>query len=127
MTSLRELDIYTSYSLHWLPYEVLRCTNLNVSRMSTRAIYGNRKTRLPFPRLSRPIEALLPTTCSVCDQPFGERTPQLFWTTQRVGTDDVPLLAHSCSSVCVDLIPSAPSGFFERPHKGGGGIGMPLA
>jgi hypothetical protein len=127
MTSLRELDIYTSYSLHWLPYEVSRCANLSVSRMSTRALYGNKKTRLPFPRLSRPIESLLPSSCSVCDQPFGERTPQLFWTTQRVGTDDVPLLVHSCSSACVDLIPSAPSGFFERPHKGGGGIGMPVA
>ena len=69
MTLLRELDIYTSYSLHWLPYEVTRCANLSASRMSTRALYGNRKTRLPFPRLSRPIERLLPATCSVCDQP----------------------------------------------------------
>ena len=127
MTSLRELDIYTSYSLHWLPYEVTRCANLRASRMSTRALYGNRKTRLPFPRLSSLIEGLLPATCSVCDQPFGERTPQPFWTTQRVGTDYVPLLVHSCSSVCVDSIPSAPSGFFERPHKGGGGVGMPVA
>jgi hypothetical protein len=125
MTSLRELDIYTSYSLHWLPYEVTRCANLSASRMSTRALYGNRKTRLPFPRLSRPIEVLLPATCSVCDQPFGE-DPQPFWTTQRVGTDYVPLLIHSCSSACIDSIPSAPSGFFERPHKGGGGVGMPI-
>src|SRR5215831_8350394 len=102
MTSLRELDIYTSYSLHWLPYEVSRCANLSASRMSTRALYGNGKTRLPFPRLSRPIERLLPATCSVCDQPFGERTPQPFWTTQRVGTDCVPLLIHGCSSACID-------------------------
>jgi len=127
MTLLRELDIYTSYSLHWLPYEVTRCVNLSASRMSTRALYGNRKTRLPFPRLSRPIEGLLPATCSVCDQSFGERTPQPFWTTQRVGTDCVPLLIHSCSSACIDSVPSAPSGFFERPHKGGGGVGMPIA
>src|SRR6266478_9553139 len=117
MTSLRELDIYTSYSLHWLPYEVTRCANLSASRMSTRALYGNRKTRLPFPRLSCQIEGLLPATCSVCDQPFGERTPQPFWTTQRVGTDYVPLLIHSCSSACIDSIPSAPSGFFERPTR----------
>ena len=127
MSSLRELDIYTSYSLHWLPYEVTRCVNLSASRMSTRALYGNRKTRLPFPRLSRPIEGLLPATCSVCDQSFGERTPQPFWTTQRVGTDYVPLLIHCCSSACIDSVPSAPSGFFERPHKGGGGVGMPIA
>ena len=120
MTSLRELDIYTSYSLHWLPYEVTRCANLTAS---TRALYGNRKTRLPFPRLSDPIEGLLPATCSVCDQPFGERTAQPFWTTQRIGTDYVPLLAHTCSSACVDAIPSAPPGFHGRPHKGGGDVG----
>ena len=125
MTSLQELDIYTSYSLHWLPYEITRCASLNTSRMSTRALYGNRNTRLPFPRLASPIEILLPATCSVCDQPFGERTPQPFWTTQRVGTDYAPLLVHSCSSACIDSVPSAPSAFFERPHKGGGGIGMP--
>lgn len=127
MSSLRNLDIYTSYSLHWLPYEVTRCTNLIVSRMSTRALYGNRKTRLPFPRLSQPIDSLLPATCSVCDQPFGERTPQPFWTTQRVGTDFVPLLIHSCSESCTDSVPSGPPGFFARPHKGGGGVGMPTA
>jgi hypothetical protein len=126
MTSLRALDIYTSYSLHWLPYEVTRWANLSASRMSTRALYGNRNTRLPFPRLSRPIEELLPTTCSVCDQPFGERIPQPFWTTQRVGTDYVPLLIHSCSSSCINSVPSASSGFFERPHKGGGGVEMPI-
>jgi hypothetical protein len=78
MTSLRELDVYTSYSLHWLPYEVTRCASLGASRMSTRALYGNRKTGLPFPRLSHPIESLLPATCSVCDQSFGERTLSLF-------------------------------------------------
>jgi hypothetical protein len=127
MSSLRELDVYTSYSLHWFPYEVMRCANLSASRMSTRALYGNRNTRLPFPRLSRPIDVLLPATCSVCDQPFGERSPQPFWTTQWVGTDYVPLLIHSCSSACIDSVPSAPPGFFERPHKGGGGVGMPIA
>lgn len=127
MTSLRELDVYTSYSLHWLPYEITRCASLRASRMSTRALYGNRKTRLPFPHLSGPIEVLLPATCSVCDQPFGESIPQPFWTTQQVGTDYVPLLIHSCSSSCIEAVPSAPSGFFERPHKGGGGVGMPIA
>jgi hypothetical protein len=127
MTSLRDLDIYTSYSLHWLPYEITRCPNLGASRISTRALYGNTKARLQFPHLSRPIEGLLPATCSVCDQPFGERAPQLLWTTQRVGTDYVPLLIHSCSRACINLVPSAPSGFFERPHKGGGGVGMPIA
>ncbi|MGJ4890558.1 hypothetical protein ACQR1Y_20350 [Bradyrhizobium sp. HKCCYLRH3099] len=126
MTSLRNLDVYTSYSLHWLPYEVTRCSQLVDSRMSTRALYGNRRTRLPFPPLSRPIESLLPSTCSVCDRPFGESAPQLFWTTQRVGTDVVPLLIHGCSKTCIDSVPSAPPGFFEPPHRGGGGVGMPV-
>jgi len=124
MSSLSSLDIYTSYSLHWLPYEITRCTDLQKSRMSTRALYGNKKTRLPFPRLSSPIESLLPKTCSVCDRPFDSQTPRLLWTTQRIGTDNVPLLIHACSSECIDSVPSAPSGYFERPHRGGGGVGM---
>lgn len=124
-SKLEDLDIYTSYSLHWLPYEVTRCTNLRRSRMSTRTLYGNKKTRLPFPRLSGPVETLLPSTCSVCDRSFGDRAPKLFWTTQGVGTDYVPLLIHSCSVACTESVPTAPTGFFERPHKGGGGVGMP--
>jgi hypothetical protein len=126
ITALEDLDAYTSYSLHWLPYEVLRCKSLRDSRMSTRALYGNRKTLLPFPRLAQPIEAVLPSTCSVCDRVF-DRSPHLFWTTQRVGTDYVPLLLHSCSKDCTLSVPNAPNGFFERPHKGGGGVGMPMA
>jgi len=125
LKSLRNLDIYTSYFLHWLPYEVMRCKNLGDSRMSTRALYGNAKTRLPFPRLSIPLATLAPSTCSVCDRGFGERTPHVWWTTQRVGTDIVPLLVHSCSNECTASIPNSPPGFFERPHKGGGGVGMP--
>lgn len=126
MSSLRNLDIYTSYSLHWLPYEVTRCVNLRDSRISTRALYGNAKTRLPFPPLRQPVDTLLPETCSVCDRPFCEQPPGLFWTTQRIGTDIVPLLIHSCSTTCTDSVPPAPAGFYDRPHKGGPGIGMPI-
>lgn len=125
MKSLTNLDIYTSYSLHWLPYEVIRCAQLTASRISTRALYGNRKTRLPFPRLSGPVDTLRPKTCSVCDRSFGENVPQLWWTTQRVGTDDVPLLVHSCSDECTKSLPPSPPGYFAKPHKGGGGVGMP--
>ena len=125
MTMLHDLDVYTSYNLHWLPYEILRCKNLKESRMSTRALYGNRNTGLPFPRLRGPMDSLTPDTCSVCDQAFGDNTPRLYWTTQRVGTDYVPLLAHSCSESCTASVPNAPPGFFARPHKGGGGVGMP--
>ena len=125
MSALQELDVYTSYGLHWLPYEILRCKNLKSSRMSTRALYGNRNTGLPFPRLRSPQSILTPATCSVCDQPFGDSTPRLFWTTQQVGTDHVPLLVHSCSEACTAAIPDAPTHYFPRPHKGGGGVGMP--
>ena len=125
MKSLTNLDIYTSYSLHWLPYEVTRCAHLATSRMSTRALYGNRKTRLPFPRLSGPIDSLRPKTCSVCDQPLGKSPPQVWWTTQRVGTDDVPLLVHSCSDECTKSLPQSPAGYFARPHKGGAGMPAP--
>lgn len=125
LSSLEYLDIYTSYSLHWLPYEVTRCSQLRESRMSTRALYGNIKTRLPFPRLAGSIATLAPETCSVCDRPFGDHGVQVFWTTQRIGTDTVPLLVHSCSPACTASIPDAPEEYHSRPHKGGGGVGMP--
>lgn len=118
MHALRELDIYTSYSLHWLPYELTRCRQLKKSRMSTRAMFGNRKTHVPFPRLGAPLAALTPASCSVCDREFGE-TPELFWHTLRLGTDDVPLLIHSCSAACTRAVPDAPVGYSKRPHKGG--------
>ena len=119
LVNLENLDVYTSYSLHWLPYEVTRCIRLKSSRMSTRALYGNVKTRLPFPRLSSPIEALLPQTCSVCDGPFHSGSIHPFWTTQRVGTDFVPLLIHGCSADCIDQVPDAPDGYHARPHREG--------
>jgi hypothetical protein len=125
MVALQDLDIYTSYSLHWLPFEVLRCSQLSKTRMSTRTLYGNRKTRLPFPRLSGPVEALMPPSCSVCDRPFGDIAPQLYWVTLRVGTDMAPLLIHSCSSDCTQSVPTPPANYFARPHKGGAGVGMP--
>jgi hypothetical protein len=125
MGELADLDIYTSYSLHWLPYEITRCTKLRSSRMSTRALYGNANTRLPFPRLSISPEAFRPTTCSICDGPFGSFAPQLWWITLRVGTDNVPLLVHSCSDKCTSSLPTPPPGYFQKPHKGGGGVGMP--
>ena len=125
LTTLENLDIYTSYSLHWLPYEVTRCSKLRQTRMSTRALYGNVKTRLPFPRLSGAIDVLMPPTCSVCDRPFGDNGVQVFWTTQRIGTDFAPLLIHSCSPECTTGVPDAPDGYYARPHRGGGGVGMP--
>jgi hypothetical protein len=119
LRALEDLDIYTSHCLHWLPYEITRCASLRRSRMSTRALYGNRKTGLPFPLLSRPMEALLPSTCSICDRSFDGITPRLLWITLRIGTDNAPLLVHSCSKECTDSLPEPPPGYHPRPHPGG--------
>jgi len=58
---------YTSYRLHWFPYEMTKC-NLKQTTISTRALYGNYKLRSPFPDLSK--EAWIwpdgDDFCSVC-------------------------------------------------------------
>ena len=41
LEQLEIFDIYTSYRLHWLQFEITRRTNLKSSRISTRALYGN--------------------------------------------------------------------------------------
>src|SRR5438067_9036200 len=35
MAKLEELDVYTFYRLHWMPFEVTRCSRLKRSRVST--------------------------------------------------------------------------------------------
>jgi len=45
MTSLEEFTPYTSYRLHWFPYEITRCRKLTRSTVSTRALFGNYKLR----------------------------------------------------------------------------------
>lgn len=54
MTGLEEFTPYTSYRLHWFPYEITRCRKLTRSTVSTRALFGNYKLRVPFPRLQPP-------------------------------------------------------------------------
>jgi len=53
MSSLEEFDPYTSYRLHWFPYEITRCSRLKRSRVSTRALYGNFKYRPVPPAATR--------------------------------------------------------------------------
>jgi hypothetical protein len=43
MTSLTVFEPYTSYSVHWFPYELTRCKSLRQSTVSTRTRYGNYK------------------------------------------------------------------------------------
>ena len=51
MESLEEFTPYTSYKLHWFPFEITRCIKLVESTVSTRALYGNYLHRTPFPSL----------------------------------------------------------------------------
>ena len=121
MSSLVELDIYTSYRLHWLPYEVTRCTKLKLSRASTRALYGNYKYRPPFPRLAGAAAHNIPTpdTCSVCNGPCSRETAIPIWISLKVATDVLPLLANACSAECVTRLPTPAPGYVDRPHTGG--------
>lgn len=128
MTNLSRLDLYTSYRLHWLPYEITRCFNLADTRISTRALYGNYKHRLPFPELRPYVNGFEPETCSICDglfDKFEDHRPQQFWISLKVGTDVLPLLVHACSRACVDRLPSPHEGYIAKPHKGGIGQAQP--
>lgn len=87
MKSLEEFTPYTSYRLHWFPYEITRCPALRRSTVSTRALYGNYKRQPPFPELpaaatgggGADLADLDPgvrgtsgiRSCSVCDRPVG--------------------------------------------------------
>lgn len=125
MAELRVLDLYTSYRLHWLPYEVTRCSKLEESRLSTRALYGNYKYRPPFPRLSPYFDDFAPDSCSVCDQPFGGITPIQVWISLRVATDVMPLMVHACSIRCIESLPKPPDDYPQAAHKGGVGLAQP--
>ncbi|USQ82447.1 leucine-rich repeat domain-containing protein [Streptomyces phaeoluteigriseus] len=132
MESLEEFDPYTSYRLHWFPYELTRCPALTRSTVSTRALYGNRTYRPPFPRLAphppqgRPGD-LHPVTrgtravtaCSVCAGPVDLPRLHQVWISLRVATDVLPLLVNACSRSCVDALPTPPDGYVATPHRGG--------
>lgn len=68
MTNLEEFTPYTSYRLHWFPYEITRCRKLTRSTVSTRALFGNCKLRPPFPRLQSSPD-------SVTDPDLGNLAP----------------------------------------------------
>jgi uncharacterized protein (TIGR02996 family) len=141
MTSLEQFEPYTSYRLHWFPYEITRCPNLQNSIVSTRALYGNYKYRPPFPRLKprksgdagRLASALFLKygwtkairNCSVCDSPFEDRGRYRVWISLRVATDVLPLLVNACSEECVHRLPSPAEGYVQEPHRGGREVEQP--
>ena len=138
MTSLEEFTPYTSYRLHWFPYELTRCPNLQRSTVSTRALYGNFKFRPPFPELVSETDrigelkpgvwgAAVIRTCSVCDAPIGNSGPIQAWITLRVATDVLPLLVNACSPACIEALPTPPEGYIQRPHRGGPSVEQPSA
>ncbi|MFC4500866.1 MULTISPECIES: leucine-rich repeat domain-containing protein [Streptomyces] len=120
MESLEQFDPYTSYRLHWFPYEITRCRNLRDSTVSTRAIYGNFKNRLPFPGIRPPV---VPPgageACSVCAGPLPPSGPDQVWISLMVATDVLPLLVNACSQSCIDALPEPAAHHVATFHRGG--------
>jgi len=124
MKSLEILDLYQSYRLHYLPFEIVRCTLLADSRISTRALFGNYRCHAPFPDLLDPVngaalEAVRPKSCSICSVPIASGSEHPRWITRRIGTDIVPLLLVACSTACVEELSRQAPG--SAAHTGGAG------
>ena len=131
MRSLSVLDVYTSESLHFLPYEITRCKNLDRSRASTRVLYGNHKYRPPFPDLTSSenlpaFAQLTPSSCSVCQAPLDPARVVRRWITLDVATDAFPLLVNACSIACIEALPTPAANYVQVPHEGGLGVQQPL-
>lgn len=124
MESLEYFDPYTSYHLHWFPYEITKCKKLKDSRISTRALYGNYKNRMEFPSLDHnPVRYFGDKVkCSVCDKVMMYEETNQLWITLRIATDTVPLLANLCSKECQESLPKPPENYLPYPHKGGANL-----
>jgi hypothetical protein len=142
MTGLEEFDLYTSYGLHWYPFEITRCRSLRRSKASTRALYGNYKYRPPFPKLrpqmmsangrAEPEKLSLKRwktetmrKCSVCDRLFEDQRLYRVWISLRVGTDVLPLLVNACSNKCLASLPKPADKYVQVPHTGGLNVQQP--
>lgn len=128
MEALEYFDPYTSYDLHWFPYEITKCSNLKNSRVSTRALYGNRKNRMGFPRLTHnPVRYSGDSIyCSVCSRPMTYKQTNQLWISLWVGTDVLPLLTNLCSKECENKLPKPPEDYVQFAHKGGADLVQPL-
>jgi hypothetical protein len=127
MKNLQYFDPYTSYDLHWFPYEITHCKKLKDSCVSTRTLFGNIKNRMGFPYLGdNPVRyAGDSVKCSVCKKDIAYDETYQLWITLRVGTDDLPLLVNSCSEQCTSNLPEPPFYYVARPHKGGSRLQQP--
>lgn len=128
MESLEEFVPYTSYGLHWFPYEITRCKRLRSSTVSTRALYGNYKYRPHFPALDTVVIDLVPSHCSVCNGPLQRRHEvHQRWLSLNVATDVLPLLINACSVDCLAQLPPPAVGYVSYLHQGGTSVAQPLA
>lgn len=127
MESLEYFDPYTSYNLHWFPYEITNCKKLKDSRVSTRAIYGNFKNRKGFPRLNHnPVRYTGDSVkCSVCKKEMTYEETNQMWISLWVGTDVLPLLVNLCSKECEVKLPQPPKAYVQNPHEGGADLIQP--
>ncbi len=120
MKSLEIFSPYTSYRLHWFPYEITHCSSLKESTVSTRALYGNHKFRPTFPRLpARLPETFQVDRCSVCGLPHPHSGLRQHWISLRVATDVLPLVAHTCSERCRESLGAPPDDYLDHAHYGG--------
>jgi uncharacterized protein (TIGR02996 family) len=126
MTNLQYFSPYTSYRLHWFPYEITRCAYLADSVISTRALYGNFSYRPPFPALGeRTVSDPVNRLCSLCGEEYLDREQFRVWVSLLVATDVMPLLVNACSHACIDRIRKPPRGYVKRPHRGGPIVNQP--
>lgn len=130
MESLSEFIPYTSYLLHWFPYEITRCKKLKSSTVSTRALYGNYKYRSPFPDLHQAknlagYSLVTPRECSICRAELNSSNVYRRWISLRVATDVLPLLINACSIACLESLHPTPDGYVSGSHTGGYHIKQP--
>lgn len=123
MTSLTKFVPYTSYRLHWFPYELTRLPHLTASTVSTRAIFGNFKNRAPFPALTATPPAS--RACSVCQNAFTDIGEHRVWISKSVATDVLPLLVNACSVACVEALGEGAANHVAEPHRGGSELSQP--
>jgi hypothetical protein len=121
LDSLISFDPYTSYRLHWLPFEIMKCKNLEDSRISTRALFGNFKYRPCFPDLTKQRVSFAESKirCGICEKEEKNEIFQQYWISLNIATDVVPLLISVCSTECFKKIPKGAANHINYPHKGG--------
>ena len=120
LKSLERFTPYTSYSLRWFPYELIQCENLIESIVSTRALFGNKKNKKPFPSLvGNPVKYFGGNKCSICKKEEVDNEFEQYWISTKVGASTLPLLAIICSEGCYNKLVKPDPNSFPYLHKGG--------